>query len=317
MKRLALLIASSLLLATCAQAGSFSPKLSGHGGAEAPETFPLPSSWLASDATTGPAHSRVVAEEVHSALLGHRIRVLVYLPPGYSTANPYPTLFLLHGVPGTPDDMFQGLDLQNRLDHLIRRGSLPPTVVVVPTGGPTPSTDTEWSDSAVDPTQRWGSFLSDELVPWVDRTFSTCTDRRDRAVAGLSMGGFGAMNLALKHRDLFGTVSSWSGYFEANTPSVEGRPGSPGWVRDSPIDYVASLTPSLARNAPRMSFYVGDADRFLRTNQRFDRVLTEPGVPHRFRVLPGGHDWTLWKGQLNTELTWIGLADTCRAPLSN
>ena len=90
MKRLALLIASSLLLATCARTGSFGPEA------------------LCLRRDHGPRRLAGRRRGGSLGALGHRIRVLVYLPPGYSTDNSYPTLFLLHGVPGTPDGMFRG-----------------------------------------------------------------------------------------------------------------------------------------------------------------------------------------------------------------
>lgn len=265
---------------------------------------------------SAPTSSRVDAHQVHSVLLNSSIRVLVYLPAGYTASERYPVLYLLHGLPGTPDALFQNLDLANALDGLIAAGDLPATIVVAPTGGPTPATDTEWSDSSVDPSQRWGSFLSAELIPWVDRSFSTCADRTDRAVAGLSMGAFGAMNLGLKNRNLFGAVSAWSGYYVANTPSVEGHPGTAAWKADSPLRYVAGLHPTLANDPIRMSFYVGASDRFAASNRALDRVLMRLGVPHRFRFLQGGHDWTLWRDQLSDELTWAGRGFSC-TPVSN
>ena len=255
--------------------------------------------------------SRIETARVHSALLGRSIRVLIYLPRGYSPAKRYPTIYLLHGVPGTPDGLFENLNLSAQLDALIDAHRLPPTIVVAPTGNPTPSTDTEWADSAVHPSQRWASFVADELVPWVDRSFATCADRRDRAVSGLSMGAFGATNLALRHRALFGTLTSWSGYFVANTPSVEGTPGSPAWRHDSPLDYVPGLRPSLASDPIRISFYVGDADRFAPSDRAFDRELSRLGIQHRFRIVAGGHDWDVWRSQLAAELTWVGRGFSC------
>jgi S-formylglutathione hydrolase FrmB len=130
-------------------------------------------------------------------------------------------------------------------------------------------------------------------------------------VSGLSMGAFGVMNLALKRRDLFSVVTSWSGYFTANTPSVEGQPGSPGWIRDSPLIYVPQMRPPLDKDPVRISFYVGSSDAFAPSNEAFDRLLTRLGVPHRFRTVPGGHDWALWRAQLDGELTWTGRGFAC------
>jgi enterochelin esterase-like enzyme len=253
-----------------------------------------------------PTSGRTEAISVHSQALGRSVRTLVHLPPGYdATKDRYPTVYLLHGTPGDPDDLVD-IGVTRTLDAEITAGRMTPVILVMPTGGPSRQSDTEWADSAVDPSQRWGTFVDRDLVNTVDNDYRTRPDRDHRAIAGISMGGYGAANLGLRHRKTFGVVSSWSGYFLANTPSVEGPHGTGAWKAHSPMLFVPNLKPSLKRLPVRLSFYSGRSDGFYHENVAFDRLLTRMGVAHRFVSADGGHDSRLWKARLPIELRWIG-----------
>jgi enterochelin esterase-like enzyme len=256
--------------------------------------------------TAPPTTGRTVTIRVESPALGRGVRTLVHLPPGYdSSTTRYPTIYLLHGTPGDPDDLVD-IGVTRTLDSLISAGRMSPVILVMPTGGPSRDSDTEWADSAVDPSQRWGTFVDRDLVNAVDADYRTLSDRHHRAIAGISMGGYGAANLGLRHRRTFGVVSSWSGYFLANTPSVEGPHGSAAWKADSPMLYVPKLKPSLKSLPVRLSFYSGQSDGFYHENVAFHHLLTRLGVPHRFVSARGGHDSRLWKARMPAELRWIG-----------
>jgi S-formylglutathione hydrolase FrmB len=246
---------------------------------------------------------RVRTTTLASAALGRSERVLVYTPPGYSASRTrrYPVVILLHGVPGRPEE-FVAHGLLARVDRLIASGAIPPVIVALPAGSDRVEDDNEWADSEVNTAQRWETFLADDLVRWLDRGYRT---NRRRAIGGASMGGFGAMNVALHHRGEFAAVSSWSGYFNANTPTVH-HPGSLAWRFYSPQLYVPSLTPSLRSQHPRISFYVGSRDSFAGENAAFDRLLTRLRVPHRFALVPGaGHGWALWTARADSELRFL------------
>ena len=248
----------------------------------------------------------VEVRSVWSPALGHGVRTLVYLPPSYDPQGPrLPTLYLLHGTPGTPDGLF-ALGLGSRLDGLIDSGAVPAMIVVAPSGGRRPDSDTEWDDAVNDAGARWGTFVAHDLVAAIDSSYRTLPDRHSRAIAGISMGGYGAVNLALGRLATFGIASSWSGYFVANTPSVDGPTGSATWRARSPLLAVPRLAPALRTRPVALSFYSGRADGFFASNVAFDRELTRLGIPHRFRAVPGGHDAKVWRAQLTTELRWIG-----------
>lgn len=253
-----------------------------------------------------PLGGRVLRTSVRSAALGRRERVLVYTPPGYSASRTrrYPVVILLHGVPGRPEE-FLDHGIVGRLDRLIAAGKIPPVIVALPAGSEHPEDDNEWADSEVRTSERWETFLASDLVHWLDAGFRTTARRAGRAIGGDSMGGFGAMNVALHHREEFAAGSSWSGYFNANTPSVH-RPGSALWRAYSPQLYAGGMQPPLRALHPRISFYVGSRDQFARENVTFDRTLTSLGVPHRFQLVPGaGHGWSLWSAHFDDELKFL------------
>jgi enterochelin esterase-like enzyme len=248
----------------------------------------------------------VVVRSLWSRALHRSVRTLVYLPPSYRPGGPrLPTLYLLHGTPGTPDGLF-ALGVPERLDSLIDAGGAPAMIVVAPSGGRRPESDTEWDDSVADAGARWGTFVTRDLVNAIDNDYATKPGRRSRAIAGISMGGYGAINLALGHSDRFGIAASWSGYFVSNTPDVDGPQGSSTWRARSPLLSVAQRAPTLRRQPVATSFYSGRADRFFAENVSFSETLTRLGIPHRFRAVAGGHDASVWRAQLTTELAWIG-----------
>jgi enterochelin esterase-like enzyme len=260
---------------------------------------PLGSSWAAPQGS-------VVVRGVWSRALGKSVRTLVYLPPSYRPGGPrLPTLYLLHGTPGTPDGLL-ALGIGQQLDNLIDAGGAPAMIVVAPSGGRRPDSDTEWDDSVADPGARWGTFVTRDLVNAIDDDYPTRRGRASRAIAGISMGGYGAVNLALGHAATFGIAASWSGYFVSNTPQVDGPQGSATWRARSPLLSVALRAPALRRRPVATSFYSGRDDRFFDENVSFHRTLTRLGIPHRFRAIAGGHDASVWRAQMTTELTWIG-----------
>ena len=130
--------------------------------------------------------------------------------------------------------------------------------------------------------------------------------RAGRAIAGISMGGYGAINLALGHTGTYAIASSWSGYFVSNTPSVDGPRGSSRWRARSPLLSVAAHAAALKRQPVATSFYSGRSDSFFGENVSFNRTLSQLGIPHRFRAVAGGHTAAVWRAQMATELTWIG-----------
>jgi len=122
---------------------------------------------------------------------------IVYLPPGFTPAHRYPVVFLLHGMPGAPTGFVRALRLAGTADGIGR-----PFIAVAPVAGPSGRYRREWAG-------RWEDYVVRDVIPWVSSTLPT----GPRTIAGISAGGFGAMDIALRHPGLFGTVESWGGYF--------------------------------------------------------------------------------------------------------
>ncbi len=131
---------------------------------------------------------------------------LVYLPPGFDRRKRYPVVYLLHGMPGSPTEYVGGTQLAKYADTEIRTGALRPFIAVIPAAGTSGHYNGEWAG-------QWEQEVV-ALVPWVDAHLPTIPSRSARVLAGLSAGGYGAMDIGLRHLDLFGTLESWSGYFE-------------------------------------------------------------------------------------------------------
>lgn len=249
---------------------------------------------------------------IASPALQRDVAALVYLPPGYRASHRrYPVLYLLHGVPGSAPALAAELDLKAQLDALIDSGSVKATIVVAPSDGPSVDADTEWMDSRVVASQRWGTFLSTDLVAFTDGHYAACTNRAARAIGGVSMGAFGATNAALGHLSEYGALLSWSGYFIANTPLVDGPAGSPQWRADSPLYSLGSHLGALHAEPLRISMYVSSDDEFLPQTLEFVRLLGAEHIVHRFTLYPGGHDPALWAAQLAEQMRWLSSGERC------
>ena len=228
--------------------------------------------------------------------MGRPMRYRVLLPPNYSSSSErYPTLYLLHGLFGDYEN-WTTLGEVRPLDNAI---------VIMPEG------EDGWycnGESGVDNYEKW---LVDDLLPLVDKEFRTDPTPIRRGIAGNSMGGFGALKIALRHGHLFSFAASTSGAFEA--PGwTDGRPAKQNWdefrssilrifgVRlDSRTRLENDLYTLVAGQAVRkrrlaIYFDCGRKDDFIEANRRLSRLMLENGVEHRFDVLGGAHDWEYW-----------------------
>ncbi|MFL5926149.1 MAG: alpha/beta hydrolase [Gaiellaceae bacterium] len=153
--------------------------------------------------SAGPAGGRVL----RGRYPGTQRPGYVYLPPSFDPAARYPVVYLLHGMPGSPNEYLEGTQLVQFADAAVASGSIRPFIAVIPAAGADPHYNGEWAGP-------WERDLVDRVVPWVDSHLPTEATASARVIAGLSAGGFGAVDIGLRHPSLFGTIESWSGYFE-------------------------------------------------------------------------------------------------------
>ena len=222
----------------------------------------------------------------------------VYVPGVYQADQDLavPVLYLLHGTPGDQSEWLTGGQVQGVLDQLIANGTIPPMIVVLPNGNEKGSNDTEWGNSSQGDVETW---LIDQVIPAVDAQYRTL-GAAYRGIAGLSSGGFGAVNLAILNPTDFSWAASYSGYFVGRSTIF----GS-AWRANSPL-YTAAGVPK----AERMPLYlgVGSEDYEFRSGTlAFAATLKALGwTDYDLQTVPGGHGWVAWNAELVESLTWLG-----------
>jgi enterochelin esterase-like enzyme len=274
---------------------------------------------------TSPAtaqHGQSLQVTYTSALFGGQRRHFdVYLPPDYAasaSANArYAVLYLLHGSPGNPDDMLQALLPTRSLDLLITSGQIRPIIVVAPDGRSGAPVPTQWMDSTLGHFPVESAFLH-EVIPYVDTHFRTFASPAGRVVGGLSMGGYGAANLAVKHPDIFGGVIAMGAYF---APEGFAQAVKTSWyTANSP-----SVQVRLATSALTVTFYLAAAKQdkpYVDETEAFAQELGALGANYVLQTWSGGHAWTIWEAQIVTGVRWFfGITThrscvTCRIPSS-
>lgn len=209
--------------------------------------------------------------------------------PAVPDAATLPVVYFLHGVPGTASDVFNA-GLTAALDQAFASGSAP-FVVASPDGNGDQHDDTEWAN-AVDGSDQLETFVINKVIAAVEG--NAPRDAAHRAIAGDSMGGYGAMNLALRHPGVFSQVVSLAGYFHVDDP--EGVFGDQAAViaANSPDQHVAAATGLHILLADGTE----ESDPAIEgESQRFADLLTKAGIPVTLHLEPGGDTWTFASSQ--------------------
>lgn len=219
-----------------------------------------------------------------SKTVGTTRKALIYTPPGYSSQQRYPVLYLLHGIGGDEKEWLNGGVPHIILDNLYAEGKIKPMIVVMPNGRAMPDDRAVGNIMAPDKVQAFANFEKDllsDLIPYVEKNYPVLTDRTNRAIAGLSMGGGQSLNFGLGNLDQF----AWVGCFSSapNTKKPE------------------ELIPDPARASRMLKLLwisCGDKDRLLSFSQRTHEYLEQHKVPHQYQIEPGDHDFKVWKNGL-------------------
>jgi S-formylglutathione hydrolase FrmB len=250
----------------------------------------------------GPAEVRT--ETLASRLMGRGMPFRVILPDGYSlpgnASKRLPVVYLLHGLTG---HFSNWTDKTKIAQHANEHG----LIVVTPEGD-----DGWYTDSSAKPNDKYESYIVKELIPEVDKKFRTIADRDHRAIAGLSMGGYGSIKFGLKYPEMFVVAGSFSGALGAASITEKTIPGAIGRSIDAIFgvvgsdtrksndifDLVRSSTPEKVKAFPFLYLDCGTEDFLFENNRDFIDLLVEKKVPHEFRQLPGAHNWTYWNAQV-------------------
>lgn len=245
--------------------------------------------------------SVVVYERVPSEALDRDVEVGLYLPTAHEEDEhrPLPCLVFLHGMFGDAHQ-WERRGVDRVLDALIDSGEVSPFFVVCPDGDNSMYVD--WKSGRA----HWERFFAEELPAWIRKRLPVAPGRRHLALSGDSMGGYGALHLAFRHPDVFGSVSAHSAALYPEDPErlpswilaraehwkdVFGSPiDAERWRRYNPLHLAATLPVEKLRSLA-IYFDCGENDRFgfAPAHQRLHRILEERDVPHEFHLREGDH----------------------------
>ena len=315
----------------------------------------LPDGAAASVPSIARLASRVSADSFWSQALGIRKQFVVYLPPSYdaSSQRRYPVAYYLHGMWGDEWNWVRRGAINQTLDSLVA-GGLPEMIVIMPDGDDAwyttwnnlgnnadcrrskpPHRESESVDAYCVPWPKYDDYIARDLVARVDSVYRTIPSRSARAIAGLSMGGYGAISLALAYPDVFSAAASHSGVLSpllmgphpyAAPPryaSTEGelkqnagdlwpamvlafgRDTTGWWPRDPGRRAARSWAANRTR-MPALMLDVGVADPYVDQSRDLHATLDRLGVTHAYAEWPGAHDWGYWRLHARESLQWIG-----------
>ncbi len=234
-----------------------------------------PAPWDARDVPHG---SVEINYQNSKALTGETRSFWVYTPPGYDKdrVRRYPVLYLFHGSNDTAGGWVLAGQANYILDNLLADQKMVPMIVVMPFGHAVPFGSPREIQSTN--TAMFEQYLLQDVMPLIETKYRVRTDRGNRAIAGLSMGGGQSLSIGLSHPDLFSAV----GAFSAAVPQG-----------------LEAQFDRLSKNKLKILWFgCGTADSLFKRSEDLDTLLTQHGIPHTFRPSPGAHTYTVWRQYL-------------------
>ena len=241
--------------------------------------------------------ARIDTLAVESAFMKRSINVLVILPDRCAEAQPCPTLYLLHGYGGNETTW---LKIKPELPQMADRDGM---IVVCPNG------ENSWYwDSPLQTDSQFETFVSKELIHYIDSNYNTITNPKGRAITGLSMGGHGGLWLSIRHKDVFGAGGSTSG-------GVDIRPFPNNWEMKKQLGEenenqsrwdnhtVMTQLDEIKTGDLALIIDCGAKDFFLEVNKQLHQALAERQIPHDFIIRPGTHDGKYWNNSIDYQ--WV------------
>ncbi|GAB3508098.1 alpha/beta hydrolase family protein [Spirosoma knui] len=259
--------------------------------------------------------AKVDTLDVPSASMNRTLRAAVVLPETYRKAKKqvYPVLYLLHGGTGSFRDWLTKVPDKTLLHRMADQYNL---IIVTPDGDPT----SYYFDSPLVKTSQFETFIAKELIDKIDNTYRTVRDKKGRIIAGLSMGGHGAMFISSRHPELYAAAGSMSGVMNINTatwkvpadfaksraenftkllgPAKEGDAPYPGYT-------MVTLADKLKANGLPLIFDIGVDDFLINGNRDLHRQLMDNKTPHDYTERPGAHTWEYWENALPYQMLFF------------
>jgi len=257
---------------------------------------------------------------IESLILGRPVRYTIYLPFDYATsARNYPVTYLLHGLGDNDMGWMQFGEAHLIADEAIATREIPPMILAMPDGG------TSFYINNFDQSLRFEDFFIQEFIPYIEKNYRVRAERRYRGIAGLSMGGFGTLNFALKYPEKFAACAAFSAALFSHESMMATNEAA--WNRINSrlfgpyLDGEARLSDHYRRNNPfdvslakgreaysglRIYIDCGDDDFLTDDNCRLHIHFNQMGIKHEFRMRDGIHNWPYWRAALPVGLKFIG-----------
>jgi len=263
------------------------------------------------------AAGRVECNSVPSKILPRPVSYCVLLPPSFDAdkTRRFPILYFLHGL-GDNEQTFLHTGGWNLVEDLRDKGRLKDFLIATPAGEAT------FYINSRDGKVRYEDFLLQEFFPFIEGHYRVRSGRANRAISGISMGGYGALHIAFAHPQLFSSVSAHSAALIEKLPTfLSGNGGAPAPGRTRILGGVFGLPPDPAfweRNSPltlartaslsglKIYFDSGSEDDFGfdAGALALDKILAARKIPHEFHLYPGRHDWAYFASHLEASLSF-------------
>jgi enterochelin esterase-like enzyme len=248
-----------------------------------------------------------------SKILKSDRKYAIYLPPDYETSNrTYPVLYLLHGSGDDQTGWVQFGEVLSITDKAIADGTATPMIIVMPDG----NTGRRGYFNDIKGDWNYEDFFFKELIPFIEKKYRAKTEKRSRAVAGLSMGGGGTFMYALHHPELFSSacpLSAAVGPFTLDDARTTYKKANPNIADSTIVNYynthsvlaLVNNMPDSQKKAVRWYIDDGDDDFLYEGNALVHIAMRKKEIPHEFRIRDGGHTWTYWRGSLPKVLEFV------------
>jgi enterochelin esterase-like enzyme len=250
-----------------------------------------------------------------SEILDSDRKYAVYLPPCYETSQrSYPVLYLLHGAGDDQSGWIQFGEVLHITDKAIMEGRATPMIIIMPDA----NTGQRGYFNDISGSWRYEDFFFEELMPFVENKYRIRSEKRYRAVAGLSMGGGGTFMYALRRPELFSSAAPLSAYvgplsleqarqrfaFAGDTEDISAETLQEYYENHNALSLINNW-PDENKRSVRWYIDCGDDDFLYEGNSLVHIAMKKNDVPHEFRIRDGGHTWTYWRESLPEVLEFI------------
>jgi len=246
------------------------------------------------------SRAQVDTISVFSHKMKKEVKSVVIVPENYSKRKHYPVVYLLHGY---SDNYAKWVKTVPAIKALATEHQM---ILVCPDGG----FSSWYFDSPIDSTFQYESYITKDLLPYVDKHYSTIANRSARAITGLSMGGHGALYLAIRNKNLFALAGSMSGGVDLRTSTkkydISKRIGS---IEANPDEWndrsVVNMVSNLKNKELDLIIDCGVDDFFYQINAALHRRLMSLKIDHDYIERPGVHNWEYWSNSIQYQLLYF------------